>query len=38
MQMAYAHILVFYLSAISSDIDLKCIQDTYRVAIIAQKK
>ena len=28
-----ANILVFYFSAIRRDIDLKCIQDTYRVVL-----
>ena len=32
------HILVFYFSAISRDIDLKFIQDTYRVVINSLKK
>ena len=36
--MAYTHILVFYFSAISRDIDLKFIQDTNRVAINSLKK
>ena len=35
---AYTHILVFYFSAISRDIDLKFIQDTNRVAINSLKK
>ena len=33
-----ADILVFYLSAISRDIDLKCIQDSYRVVLNSLKK
>ena len=37
MSKAYAHILVFYFSAISRDIDLKFIQDTYRVVINSLK-
>ena len=32
-----ANILVFYFSAIRRDIDLKCIQDTYRVVLKTQK-
>ena len=38
MWKAYNHILVFYFSAISRDIDLKFIQDTNRVAINSLKK
>ena len=38
MYKAYTHILVFYFSVISIDIDLKCIQDTYRVVINSPKK
>ena len=38
MQKAYTHILVFYFSAISRDIDLKFIQDTNRIAINSLKK
>ena len=33
-----ANILVFYFSAIRRDIDLKCIQDTYRVVLNSLKK
>ena len=32
------HISIFYLSAISRDIDLKLIQDTYRVVINSTKQ
>ena len=32
-----ANILVFYFSAIRRDIDLKCIQDTYRVVLNSLK-
>ena len=32
-----ADILVFYLSAIRRDIDLKCIQDNYRVVLNSLK-
>ena len=32
-----ANILVFYLSAIRRDTDLKCIQDTYRVVLNSLK-
>ena len=35
---AYTHILVFYFSIIYKDIDLKFIQDTYRVVINSLKK
>ena len=35
---ANTHILVFYFSAISRDIDLKFIQDTYSVVINSLKK
>ena len=35
---AYTHISVFYFSAISGDIDLKFIQDTYRVVISSTNK
>ena len=38
MYKAHTHILVFYFSAISRDIDLKFIQDTYRVVINSLKK
>ena len=34
----YTHIFVFYFSAISRDIDLKFIQDTYKVVINSLKK
>ena len=37
MKEAYAHILVFYFSAIIRDIDLKFIQDTYSVVINSLK-
>ena len=32
-----ANILVFYFSAIRRDIDLKCVQDTYRVVLNSLK-
>ena len=35
--MCPANILVFYISAIRRDIDLKFIQDTYRVVLNSQK-
>ena len=37
MYKAYTHILVFYFSDISRDIDLKFIQDSYRVVINSRK-
>ena len=38
MQKAYTHISVFYLSAISWDIHLKFMKDTYRVVINSKKQ